>query len=98
MSAAGDRARAHIRRNRREFELVALSGAFGPVKVAHEETIEEFAEMIGCTVEDVIAGEMAAREARNADDDEDGDETVWNPPAGASWVDDRTTPLRRVPS
>ena len=60
--------------------------------------MEEFAEKIGCTVEDVIAGEMAARAREARNDADDDDETVWNPPAGASWVDDRSTPLRRVPS
>ena len=93
MSAAGDRARARIRRNRRELEFLALSGAFGPIAAGEpEETIEEFAAKVGCTVADLIA---TADAAAGASEDDDGE--ICNPPAGASWVVNRTTPLSAVP-
>jgi hypothetical protein len=75
-------------------ELLALSGAFGPVTVERDETIEEFAAKVGCSVADLLASHaVAADDERDIDDGE-----VCNPPAGASWVDDRSSQLRRVPS
>jgi hypothetical protein len=74
--------------------LLVLSGAFGPVAVEREETIEDFAAKVGCSVADLIAVDAADREdVKDVDDMQ-----ICNPSADASWVDDKTTPLRRVPS
>jgi hypothetical protein len=80
VSAAGDRARTRIRRNRREFELLALSGAFGPIGADEpEETIEEFAAKVGCSVADLLASDAAGGSRRRM-----RRWRVCNPPAGAS--------------
>jgi hypothetical protein len=70
--------------------FVRASGAFGQTAVEREETIEEFAAKVGCSVADILASH-AGDDERDVDDD-----AVCNPPAGASWVNDRTTPLRRL--
>ncbi len=92
MSAAGDRARARIRRNRRELELLALSGAFGPI-VEEPHDAERTAALCGVCVD---ALRTASAAAIAGDDEHDDDGEICNPPAGASWVDNRTTPFKTV--
>jgi hypothetical protein len=62
-------ARARIRRNRCELELLSWSGTFGPVTVERDETIEEFAAKVGCSVADLLASHaVAADDERDIDD------------------------------
>jgi hypothetical protein len=68
-----------------------LSGAFGAIREP-EETIEELAAKIGCSVADLIVAVTAG-----APSEDDDDMQICNPPAGASWVVDRTTPRRTIP-
>jgi hypothetical protein len=91
VSAAGNRARARIRRNRRDFELLALSGAFGPIAEDDVDVDGELGALCGVDVDKLRATSAAAIAG-----DERDDEEVCNPPAGASWVDNRTTSIKRV--
>ncbi len=64
LGAAEDR---YDRRSRSP-ERLALAGAFGPVAVEREETIEEFHAEVGCSVADVLASQACIDAKSDVDD------------------------------